>query len=337
MDLKEFYYQLPEGLIATKPLEKRDLSKLLILKKDGSIEHRYFYHIYDFINKGELIILNNTKVVKSKISARKKTGGKIELLLFRDFTDNKIFCIARGSLKDRDRVYVNGIEIELNRVSEGMFEVNITADTYEYIINYFGTVPLPSYLKREADRDDEKTYQTVIAEKEGAVAAPTAALHFTKDLLNRLAVKGVIIKYVTLHVGPGTFLPVKTETVEAHRMMAEYFEISEDTANAINEAERDGRRIFYCGTTVVRAVETASNDNGYVSSMVGKTELYIYPGYKFKKVRNMITNFHLPGSTPLLLVSALAGKDNILKAYEAAQSNNYRFFSYGDAMLILND
>lgn len=218
-----------------------------------------------------------------------------------------------------------------------MFEANLLGINLNLneLLEKFGEIPLPPYLKRKPEKDDEKTYQTIVAQKEGAVASPTAGLHFTEDLLNKLKEKNVNITYITLHVGPGTFMPIKTSTIEDHSMLPEYFEISDDTANIIEKAEKNNKKIFYCGTTVVRAIESATDENGNIKPMVGMTRLFIYPGYKFKKVKNMITNFHLPASTPLLLVCALAGKEKILKAYEEAKRNNYRFFSYGDAMLIL--
>ncbi|MCX7990997.1 MAG: tRNA preQ1(34) S-adenosylmethionine ribosyltransferase-isomerase QueA [Proteobacteria bacterium] len=336
MDIKDFYFDLPESYIAKRPLEKRDSSKLLVLKKNGEIEHTFFYNIINFFSPGDVLILNNTKVIKSKVEARKKTGGKVELLFFKDFAHRKIYCLAKGNLKDIDTVYVENNDIVLNRVKEGLFEASLTGIKLEDLLENFGEVPIPPYLKRKSDKEDEKTYQTIVAEKEGAVASPTAGLHFTEDLLRKIKENGVKIGYITLHVGPGTFLPVKVKNIEEHHMLPEYFEIDDTTVSLIKEAELNNKNIFYCGTTVVRAIETATDNDGILKPMVGMTSLFIYPGYKFKKVKNMITNFHLPASTPLLLVCALAGKENVLRAYEEAKKKNYRFFSYGDAMLILN-
>lgn len=337
MDIKEFYFELPEEYIAKRPLKKRDTSKLLVLKPNGEIDHTCFLKISDFFSEGDVLVLNNTKVIKAKVEAKKKTGGKVELLFFRDFFKEKIYCLAKGNLKDQDTVFVNNIEIALKREKEGLFEAQLGDLILEEFLENYGEIPLPPYLKRKSDKSDEKSYQTIVAQKKGAIAAPTAALHFTKSLLKKLKDRGVKITYITLHVGPGTFLPIKANNIKEHEMFPEYFEISEETIKIIKEAEESNKKVIYCGTTVVRAIETATDDNGIIKPMTGITNLFIYPGYRFKKVRNMITNFHLPASTPLLLVCALAGKDNIFKAYGEAIRNKYRFFSYGDGMLILNN
>lgn len=337
MNINEFIFELPENYIAKKPISERDEAKLLVIKPDGSYEHTFFYKIIEYFSEGDLLVLNDTKVLKARVFARKKTGGKVELLFFKDFIKDKIYCLVKGRVKDIDKVFVNNFEINLKRVYEGLFEATLTGINFEELLENFGEIPLPPYLKRRAEKEDEKNYQTIVAKKVGAIASPTAGLHFTESLLEKLRKKGVLITYITLHVGAGTFLPIKKEKIEEHKMFPEYFEIDEDTVNLIKKTEEKKKKIFYCGTTVVRAIESATDEKGNIKPISGMTDLFIYPGYKFKKVKNMITNFHLPASTPLLLVCALAGKEIIFNAYEEAKKNNYRFFSYGDAMLILNE
>ncbi|MCX7770305.1 MAG: tRNA preQ1(34) S-adenosylmethionine ribosyltransferase-isomerase QueA [Proteobacteria bacterium] len=333
MKISEFNYFLPEELIAQKPADKRSESKLLVLYESGKILHKSFRDIIDFFEKDDVIVLNDTRVFKARVYGHKRTGGKVELLFYKDHFSGKYYALVGGRVGESSIVLINGYEIKIFKDKENLYLVDEPAELVELIMERYGEIPLPPYIKRPVGKDDEERYQTVFSRKHGAVAAPTASLHFDIELLNKLKNKGVNLVYVTLHVGPGTFLPIKTESVEEHKMMPEYCEIPSETAEVINKAVCSKRNVLFCGTTVVRAIEWASEDKE-VKPKRGYADLYIYPGYNFKVVRNMLTNFHLPNSTPLVLVCALVGKDLILKAYNEAIERKYRFYSYGDAMLI---
>lgn len=337
MKLKDFFYELPEELIAQQPLENRAEAKLLVLNsRTGELEHHHFYEIPFYFTKDDVLVLNNTKVFKARIRGRKETGARIEILIV-SYKDKECTGLIYPGRRIRDKtrlIFTDEILAEVKgRIMDRYFiEFNVPV---EFVIEKLGNVPLPPYIKRRPDNRDEREYQTVYAEKIGSIAAPTAGLHFTIELLNALKDKGVKIVYITLHIGPGTFRPIKTEEVEKHSMEAEYVEITEDSAEAINS----GRRVFGVGTSVTRALEFVAKKNQdstkKICSFSGWDDLFIYPGFEFKVVDSLITNFHSPCSTPLLLVCAYAGKDLIFSAYKEAIKNKYRFLSYGDAMLII--
>jgi S-adenosylmethionine:tRNA ribosyltransferase-isomerase len=337
--LSDFDYDLPEALIAQEPFPERDRSRLLFLdRRSGAVEHRIFSDIERALNPGDLLVVNNTKVFPCRIVAKKQGGGKAEIFLLTERGLNLWDALVRGGAGQGKRVTVSpGIEAEINgKGADGVMTVRFhgVRDIRE-ILPDIGKTPLPPYIKRDADLQDRERYQTVYACREGAVAAPTAGLHFTRGLLQRLASKGVEIVPVTLHVGPGTFQPVRVEAVPEHRMHPEFYEIPAESAAAINGAKREGRRVIAVGTTSVRTVETAAAVDGTVSPGAGSSTLFIYPGYAFKAIDGIITNFHLPKSTLLMLVAAFAGRENILAAYKKAVDEKYRFYSYGDAMFIL--
>ncbi len=390
MRLKDFDYNLPKNLIAQKPISPRDRSRLLILRrtriradlKIGSarteIEHKHFYDIVDYFNKGDVLVLNNTKVFPARLIGKKKeTGGKIEVFLLKTSPQTPLL-IRRGEKGERWRCLIGGhgrkekMEIEFegvntrrgaslrakilkdNKDGTWLVEFNKGGKRFMDVAEKIGQVPLPPYIKRGRGMinnvpADKKNYQTVYAEKIGSVAAPTAGFHFTPKLIKEIKKKGVEIVYITLHVGLGTFAPVKTEKVEEHKMHAEWFEIKKETLEKILEAKKEKKKIFAVGTTSVRTLETVfsshishighrkkiRNKQYVIRDFSGWTDIFIYPGYKFKAVDNVITNFHLPKSTLLMLVGAFAGRSKIKRAYVEAIRRKYRFFSYGDAMLII--
>ncbi len=340
MKKSDFTYGLPEELIAQHPAEKRDMSRLLVLdSKSGDIEHRYFHDILEYLNKGDCLVLNDTRVIPARLlGERTDTGGKMEFVLLKRLQDDdwevlvkpgrralpgRQFTFGKGRLDSE----VIGIAGDGNRVVRFSY-----SGIFEEVLEEVGIVPLPPYIT--AEQDDLERYQTVYSKNKGSAAAPTAGLHFTDELLREISNKGVSIAKVTLHVGLGTFRPVKTENITDHVMHSEYYEINEETADKINRSKMNGGRIISVGTTSTRVVESVANKNGYLKATAGETDIFIYPGYKFKAVDALITNFHLPESTLLMLVSALAGRENILKAYREAVSEKYRFFSFGDAMFI---
>ncbi len=334
MRIERFDFKLPRNLIAEKPLQKRDHCRLMVLYRNGKIEHRYFYEIKNYLTEGDLLILNNTKVIPARLLGRKPTGGRIEILIVDKCGPGEYNILSKGRYTGKV-LFKKGLEAEIFNGKKAVFN---SEDITDYLWQY-GYMPLPPYIRRPPSADDRQWYQTVYAQKEGSIAAPTAGLHFTEKLLEELRSKGVIIRYLTLHVGIGTFMPIKTENVEEHRMEEEYFELSSELITLISDTKNKGRKVVAVGTTVTRALESVFSEylrtessNGTIK---GKTDLYIYPGYKFKVVDALVTNFHLPRSTPLMLVSALAGRDNILNAYNEAIRKGYRFFSYGDGMLIL--
>ncbi|SFK45208.1 S-adenosylmethionine:tRNA ribosyltransferase-isomerase [Lachnospiraceae bacterium KH1T2] len=339
---KDFYYDLPEELIAQDPLDKRDTSRLMVLdKKTGEIEHKIFHDIVDYLNPGDCLVMNNTKVIPARLlGVKEDTGAAVEILLLKNKGNDIWETIVRPGKKLRVGarvVFGDGLlkaEI-VDIVEEGDRLVKFYYDgIFEEILDKLGEMPLPPYITHKlADRD---RYNTVYAKFDGSAAAPTAGLHFTPELLQKIQDKGVKLVYVTLHVGLGTFRPVKEENVLNHHMHSEFYMVSKEAADTINETKRTGSgRIICVGTTSCRTIESAADENGVVQATTGaNTEIFIYPGYKFKVLDNLITNFHLPESTLIMLVSALAGRENVLNAYKEAVKERYRFFSFGDAMFL---
>ncbi|UCG91134.1 MAG: tRNA preQ1(34) S-adenosylmethionine ribosyltransferase-isomerase QueA [candidate division WOR-3 bacterium] len=330
MKLKELNYELPKELIAQYPLQDRAESKLLVVTKNtGSIAHHTFRDISTFFGKRDVLVLNNTKVFKARLKGKKETGGSIEILLIKEI-DKGIWEVMISHAKrtrEQTKIFLdNNIYATVLRKVGTRCHIAFNAPVRQ-IIDHYGIVPLPHYIKRDAVKSDREDYQSVFARREGSVAAPTASLHFTKGLLNDIKKKGVQIAEITLHIGPGTFKPIRRESIEEHTMEAEYFEIPEAAARMITGAQR----VIGVGTSVCRALESYAN-TGVTS---GLAELFIYPGYRFKKIDCLITNFHLPCSTTLLLVCAFVGKELLFNAYKQAIDKKYRFLSYGDAMLIL--
>ncbi len=337
MKLRDFYYDLPADLIAQYPLEKRDNARLLVLeRKVGNLSHHWFHELPAFIVPGDVIVLNNTKVFKARIFGKKETGAKVEILIIAYDKNQCTALINPGRrIKDGDRIiFDRGISAVIIQKEKGRYYLDFNTPVSEFI-DILGMVPLPHYIKRTPDRNDEVNYQTVYAAKTGSIAAPTAGLHFTEKVLADLQLAGAKIAEITLHVGPGTFKPIRSEDVEQHTMDLEYVEISQEAADIINA----GKRIIGVGTSVTRALEhVAAKDTEKRPSMCafsGCVDLFIYPGFKFRVIHALITNFHLPCSTPLLLVCAFAGRDLIFRSYSEAISLKYRFLSYGDAMLIM--
>ncbi len=340
MKTSDFYYDLPKELIAQTPLEDRASSRLLVLdKKTGAVQHRIFKNIKDYLKAGDCLVINDTKVIPARLlGERKNTGAKVEILLLRRMSDNRWETLVRPGRKARpgDRVVFGGglLEAEITDVlQDGNRLVRFYYDgIFEEILDELGQTPLPPYITETLK--DKNRYQTVYAKHEGSAAAPTAGLHFTNELLSEIENMGVAIAKLTLHVGLGTFRPVKVDNIEEHKMHSEYYCIDEAAADKINLVRENGGRVIAVGTTSCRTLESAADDNGRITAKSGMTDIFIYPGYKFRLVDNLITNFHLPESTLIMLVSALAGKENIMKAYEEAIKEKYRFFSFGDAMFI---
>lgn len=347
MLLSEFDYNLPEELIAQLPADKRENSKMLVLNRHNkTIEHKHFYDIVDIIDANSLLVLNNTKVLPARLyGTKEETGAKIEIFLLKQLEGKNWETLIKPSkrvkegtiIKVSDELSVKAInktEEDGGWIVELIYEGNVLD-----VLHRNGNIPLPPYIERKMQSEEIKKldferYQTVYAKDEGSVAAPTAGLHFTEEILEKLKNKGVEIAYVTLNVGLGTFRPVKCENILDHKMHSETFEISQETADIINCAKKSGKKIIAVGTTTVRTLETAYQKFGQIKACHEESRLFIYPPYEFKVIDNLITNFHLPKSTLLMLVSALAGKDLIFKAYEEAIKNKYRFFSYGDCMYI---
>ena len=340
MQTSDFNYYLPEELIAQTPLKDRTSSRLLVLdKKTGGISHKHFYDIINYFEPGDTIVLNDTRVIPARIFGhREGHEGKIEMLLLKEIHENTWECLigpARKVTVGTTLVFGNGLlKAHVEDILEDgnrIVRLEYTGILYE-VLDKIGVMPLPPYIK--ATLEDKERYQTVYSKIKGSAAAPTAGLHFTHDLLSKLKEKGVNIAYVTLHVGIGTFRPVKVDNVENHKMHSEYYEISEKTCQVINDTKKRGNKVVCVGTTSCRTLESAADENGVLHPNKTETSIFIYPGYKFKVVDNLITNFHLPESTLIMLVSALAGKDNIMAAYDEAVKQKYRFFSFGDAMYI---
>lgn len=343
MKTDDFDYYLPEELIAQTPLKKRDSSRMLVLdKQNGNIFHKTFSDIIDYLNPGDTLVLNDTKVIPARIiGVKEETGAVIELLLLKNIDDNNWECLTRPAKRVKVGTVISFGDGMLKATCSSVGEEGIRVFSLSYdgilyeILDKLGTMPLPPYIHEKLE--DQSRYQTVYAKNIGSAAAPTAGLHFTKELLNDIKNKNVNIAYLTLHVGLGTFRPVNVEDVTKHKMHTEYYSISKETCDIINKATESGNKIVVVGTTSVRVLETVMNRFGELKECSGVTDIFIYPGYKFKIVDNLITNFHLPKSTLVMLVSALAGKDNIMKAYHEAVLNKYRFFSFGDAMFITNN
>ena len=342
MKVEDFDYNLPEELIAQTPIEKRDMSRLMVLdRKNQTIEsNKIFSDVIDYLEPGDCLVINNTKVIPARLYGKKETGANVEFLLLKQLEGDIWESIVRpgNKLKPGTKVYFGEpriLEAEVLEVMPGgTRKVKFTYQgIFNEILDKIGLMPLPPYIHEELKERDR--YQTIYAKYDGSAAAPTAGLHFTKELLEKIEKKGVKIANVTLHVGIGTFRPVKEENVEEHEMHSEHFYIKQEDVDKINETKENGKRVISVGTTSCRVLETIADENGMVHVCEEDTSIYIYPGYKFKCIDGLITNFHLPKSTLLMLVSALAGREFILKAYNQAVKEKFRFFSFGDAMLIL--
>lgn len=341
MKTSDFYYDLPKELIAQDPLENRSSSRLLVVdKKNGTYEHEVFSDVINYLEEGDCLVLNDTKVIPARLLGNKiGTDAACEVFLLKRQSDSVWECLVRPGKKLRVGATVTfgdgSLTCEvIDVLDDGNRLVKFNySGIFEEILDKLGQMPLPPYITHELK--DKDRYQTVYAKNKGSAAAPTAGLHFTKELLNQIEDKGVKIVYVTLHVGLGTFRPVKVEDVSSHHMHSEWFSVSKEAADTINSCKMAGKKVICVGTTSCRTIESAADENGNVKACSDNTEIFIYPGYKFKVLDGLITNFHLPESTLLMLVSALAGKDLIFKSYEEAISQKYRFFSFGDAMFIL--
>lgn len=346
MNISEFDYELPENLIAQMPADKRQNSKMLVLdKQNQTIEHKHFFDIVDYIDSNSILVLNNTKVLPARLYGTKDTGAKIEVFLLEAKENKNWSCLIKPSKRVKpDTIITISEDLKVKPINkleddgEWLVELIYDGDLFE-ILHKVGNIPLPPYIERKLKTDelkqfDMERYQTVYAKDEGSVAAPTAGLHFTEEILQKLKDKGVEIAYVTLNVGLGTFRPVKCDNVLDHKMHSETYEITQEAADIINKAKTNGKKLIAVGTTTVRTLETAYRKLGGIKACNDHSELFIYPPYEFKVVDELITNFHLPKSTLLMLVSALAGKEFIFAAYNQAIANNYRFFSYGDCMFI---
>ena len=339
MNKSDFDFYLPEELIAQTPLEKRDTSRLLHLNKQtGEIEHKHFYDIKQYLHEGNCLVLNDSRVLPARLIGSRPTGGAVELVLLKDLGDNRWECLSRPGRKTKpgqELVFGNGeltavvqeVTLGGNRIVKFSYE-----GIFLEILERLGKMPLPPYIKEELQ--DSERYQTVYSKELGSAAAPTAGLHFTKELLEEIADMGVKICYVTLHVGLGTFRPVKADKIEDHEMHSEFCIVPDETAETVNAVKRAGGRVIAVGTTSCRTLESFTTEDGVLQATSGWTNIFIYPGYKFKCIDALITNFHLPESTLIMLVSALAGREHILNAYNTAVKERYRFFSFGDAMMI---
>ena len=340
MRTDDFDFDLPEELIAQTPLSKRDASRLLVLdKQTGEISHKHFTDIIEYMEKGDTLVLNDTKVMPARLyGVKEETGAIVEVLLLKDEGENVWECLTKPAKRVKEGTVISFGEGKLKAKCTKVLEDGIRHFTLEYkgilyeILDELGEMPLPPYIHEKLK--DKDRYQTVYAKNIGSAAAPTAGLHFTQELLNEIKNKGINIAYITLHVGLGTFRPVNVEDVTRHKMHSEYYIMSEDVANLLNNTRESGHKIIAVGTTSTRTLETIASLYGKFKGCSGWTDIFIYPGYKFKGIDYLITNFHLPKSTLVMLVSALAGKDNIMKAYGEAIDKKYRFFSFGDSMLI---
>ncbi|NLY77292.1 MAG: tRNA preQ1(34) S-adenosylmethionine ribosyltransferase-isomerase QueA [Tissierellia bacterium] len=340
MKTSDFYYDLPEELIAQYPLNNREESRLLVLDKEtGRIEHGKFKDIVDYLNPGDCLVLNDTRVIPARLFGNRiGKEEKIEFLLLKNIEDSKWEVMVKPGKKVKPGatiIFGDGLLVaQVLSIEEGGTRiVEFKHDgIFQEILDRLGEMPLPPYIKEKLE--DKERYQTVYSKKEGSAAAPTAGLHFTKELLDTIEKKGVRLAFITLHVGLGTFRPVKVDNIEEHTMHSEYYEVSEEAAIIINDTRRNGGRVIAVGTTSTRTLETIAEEDGTIQPKKGWTDIFIYPGYKFKAIDALITNFHLPESTLLMLVSALAGREKILRAYRVAVENRYRFFSFGDAMFI---
>jgi len=340
MDINDFDYNLPEELIAQTPLKQRDESKLLVLdKNNGNIEHKTFKNIIDYLNTGDTLVLNDTKVLPARLIGEKEdTKAVIEVLLLKNIENDIWECLVKPARRIKVGTTVVFGNNKLKAICTKEEDEGIRHFNFEYegifleVLEELGTMPLPPYIHEQLT--DQTRYQTVYAREVGSAAAPTAGLHFTKELLEEIEKKGVNICYITLHVGLGTFRPVKVEKIEEHKMHSEYYSMTKEVANLLNNTRKNNHKIIACGTTTTRTLETIMQKYNEFKECSGWTDIFIYPGYEFKGIDELITNFHLPKSTLVMLVSALAGRENILNAYNEAIKNKYRFFSFGDAMFI---
>ena len=336
---QDFYYDLPEELIAQTPLQQRDTSRLLALNKvTGEVEHRHFYDILDYLQPGDCLVMNNSRVLPARLLGHRPTGGAVEVLLLRDLGNKKWECLCKPGRKMQVGHEVLFGDGELSAVVTEVREDGNRVVEFRYegifleVLERLGKMPLPPYIK--AELADQERYQTVYSKETGSAAAPTAGLHFTNELLEKIRGKGVRTAFVTLHVGLGTFRPVKAENIHEHHMHSELCMISQETAEILNETKKQGGRIVCVGTTSCRTLESLAKEDGTFEAGSKWTEIFIYPGYRFKAMDALITNFHLPESTLVMLVSAFAGREHVLSAYETAVRERYRFFSFGDAMYI---
>ena len=339
LSTKSYWYDLPEELIAQTPLQQRDSSRLMVLDREsGEVTHRHFYDIVEYLQPGDCLVMNNSRVLPARLLGHRPTGGAVEVLLLRDLGEKRWECLVKPGKKmqvGQSVSFGNGeleatvvaVQEDGNRVVEFRYE-----GIFLEVLERLGKMPLPPYIREELQ--DQERYQTVYSKETGSAAAPTAGLHFTNDLLDQIRAKGIRTAFVTLHVGLGTFRPVKAETIAEHHMHAELCMISEETAAILNETKRNGGRIICVGTTSCRTLESLVSEDGSFESKSKWTEIFIYPGYQFKAMDGLITNFHLPESTLVMLVSAFAGRENVLGAYAEAVKERYRFFSFGDAMFI---
>ena len=340
MKKSDFYFDLPEELIAQTPIAERDHSRLLhVDKTTGALEHRHFYDLPDYLREGDCLVLNDSRVLPARLIGARPTGGTVELVLLRDLGEGRWECLSRPGRKTKpgqELVFGDG---ELSATVEAVTEGGNRIVRFRYegifleVLERLGKMPLPPYIKEELQ--DGERYQTVYSRELGSAAAPTAGLHFTKELLAQIEAKGVKICTVTLHVGLGTFRPVKAEEITEHQMHSEFCMLSQQTADLLNRTRREGGRIVCVGTTSCRTIESFAAEDGSFTERSGWTDIFIYPGYRFKAMDALITNFHLPESTLIMLVSAFAGRENVLHAYQVAVEQRYRFFSFGDAMIIL--
>jgi len=340
LKVKDFYFDLPKELIAQHPLEKRDESKLMVLnKKDGEVEHKVFKNIIDYLNPGDCIVLNDTRVMPARLyGAKEGSGGKMEFLLLKRYEDDIWETLVKPGKRGKvgaKFVFGNGeLKAEIVEVLDnGNRKVKFYYDgIFEEVLDRLGEMPLPPYIEEKLE--DRERYQTVYSREVGSAAAPTAGLHFTEELLQAIREKGINIAFVTLHVGLGTFRPVKVEDIQDHEMHSEYYILDKENAEIINNAKKSGKRVIAVGTTSNRTLESIANEDGEVKEQSGYTSIFIYPGYKFKIVDAIITNFHLPESTLIMLISAFSTREIVMNAYKIAVENKYRFFSFGDAMFI---
>ena len=332
MKLSDFDYYLPKELIAQEPLEQRDSSRLMVVEcKNKVVRHKSFRDILEYLNPGDILVLNDTKVIPARLLGVKKgTLGRVDVLLSNRISSKRFQALIKPHLKIGQEVLFNHATVSAVLLEKGILEFN--QDISLAVLEEIGVMPLPPYIKRQPRSSDNLSYQTVYARNPGAIASPTAGRHFTPDLLREIEARYVGIRYITLHVGTGTFKPVKREDIEDHQMDSEEFSIPKETLNAVIKAKKEGRRIFSVGTTTTRALETIADG---VTSQEGKTDLFIYPGYEFKTVDCLLTNFHLPKTTLFMLACAFAGRELIMRAYQEAIKQKYRFYSYGDAMLIV--
>ena len=340
MRTSDFDYNLPEELIAQTPIEKRDFSRLMVVDRNTKeIEHKHFYDLIDYLKEGDTLVLNNSRVFHARLfGIKEETGAKIETFVLKPLSNNMFEVMIKPAKRLKNGTIVkfdDNLSMQVvEKYDEGLAKVKFFGcDNVFSYIDKIGTVPLPPYIKEKLDDDDR--YQTVYSKDKGSAAAPTAGLHFTKELLEKIKDKGINVCYVTLHVGLGTFRPVKEDDITNHKMHSEFFIISEETAKIINDTKKRGKDIFAVGTTTVRTLESCYQKYGDIRPVSMNTDIFIYPGFEFKVIDHLITNFHLPKSTLLMLISAFYNKDDILKAYEEAIKERYRFFSFGDAMLII--